>query len=292
MFNVIPHLDTPRSSTAHHAASPDQLVILAAGMGSRIRAGGADRPKPLVRVGGVPLLKRTVLTAYEAGVRRFVIILGYEAELIHSELSQDETLSALDIVWVRHERYQLNNGVSVLQARPHISGEFYLTMADHVLEPGLYHALGASALRGDLALAVDYKLKTIFDMDDATKVKVGARGEIAEIHKALSEFDAVDTGLFRCNERLFEALDQVYQATGNASLSEGVKQLAEEERAHVVDIGVAWWQDVDDIPTHAEAERQLRARSASRIQGAQRVAPAASSVISAQPAVALATASY
>ena len=54
------------------------LVILAAGMGSRIRESGQDKPKPLVQVGGLPLLKRTILTARKAGVEHFVVILGYD----------------------------------------------------------------------------------------------------------------------------------------------------------------------------------------------------------------------
>ena len=117
---------------------PSQLVVLAAGMGSRIRAGGVDLPKPLVSVGGLPLLKRTILTAQKAGVSRFVVILGFEAELIFQTLSQDSQLSSLDIEWVRHDRYDLKNGVSVLQAQPHVEGEFFLTMADHVVDPAIF----------------------------------------------------------------------------------------------------------------------------------------------------------
>lgn len=256
-------LTTPKNNLisslyqADHSA-PKQLVILAAGMGSRIRAGGVDSPKPLVDVGGMPLLKRAILTAARAGVERFVVILGYEADLVRGALEHDAELAAYEIEWVLHERYDLKNGVSVLQARPYISGEFYLTMADHVVEADLYRSLGAAPLRGDLALAVDYKLDDVFDMDDATKVCIGADDEILEITKELSSFDAVDTGVFRCSEGLFEALESVYQTEGDASLSQGVKRLAEAGRAHTVDVGEAWWQDVDDVSTRAEAERRLK----------------------------------
>ena len=234
-----------------------QLVILAAGMGSRIRAGGAESPKPLVDVGGLPLLKRSILTANRAGINRFVVILGYEAELIENSLQDDEQLASLDIEWVFHERYQLKNGVSVLQAKPYIDGEFYLTMADHVVEPDIYKALAAEPLKGDLALAVDYKLDDVFDMDDATKVKVGPEAEILEIDKALLDFDAVDTGVFRCSQGLFHALETVYDQDGDASLSQGVKKLADLGQAYTVDVGKAWWQDVDDLLTREEAERRL-----------------------------------
>jgi CDP-L-myo-inositol myo-inositolphosphotransferase len=233
------------------------LVILAAGMGSRIRVSGQDRPKPLVKVGGLPLLKRTILTARKAGVERFVVILGYERNLIRDALGDDADLASLNIDWVDHERFDLKNGVSVLQAQPYVDGEFFLTMADHVVDPKIYTYLNQAKLQGDLALAVDYKISDTFDMDDATKVKVGPNHQIAEIDKQLVDFDAIDTGVFRCTPRLFDALHVFFEETGDVSLSQGVKVLADQGKAHVVNIEEAWWQDVDDLSTRDEAERRL-----------------------------------
>jgi choline kinase/phosphatidylglycerophosphate synthase len=257
------HTSQPLSANA----APTQLVILAAGQGSRIRTGEQELPKPLVSVGGVPLLKRSILTAKKAGVTRFVVILGYEAARVRGALEGDAQLSDLNIVWVEHPRFDLSNGVSVLQARQHVVGEFYLTMADHVVEPAIYHALAARPLRGDLTLAIDYKLGDVFDMDDATKVKVGEGDTIAAISKTLEDFDAVDTGVFRCGEGLFRALQAEYDRRGDASLSDGVRALGAEGRAHVVDVGAAWWQDVDDLPTRAEAERRLFVSLTKKIDG-------------------------
>ena len=233
------------------------LVVLAAGMGSRIRVDGQDLPKPLVHVGGLPLLKRTLLTARKAGVEKFVVILGYEKEQIRQALVEDEILSSLQIDWVDHERFDLKNGVSVLQAQPYVEDEFFLTMADHVVDPAIYTHLNQAEFKGELALAVDYKIDHTFDMDDATKVKVGPDAQIEEIDKQLENFDAIDTGVFRCTPKLFDALNTFYQETGDVSLSQGVKVLADQGKAYVVDIHQAWWQDVDDLATRKEAERRL-----------------------------------
>ena len=236
------------------------LVILAAGKGTRIRADGETLPKPLLKVLGVPLLKRTILTAHNAGIQRFVVVLGYEAEQVRGALSQDRQLSDLKIEWISHELYDLSNGVSVLQARPMIEGEFLLTMADHVFEPAFYTDFLKKPLKGDVALAVDYKLDDIFDMNDATKVKVGDGSRILRIDKELTEYDAVDTGLFHCTPAIFDSLQAVLDETGDASLSMGVQRLADQNQAHVVDVGDNWWQDVDNLAMHAEAERRLVTR--------------------------------
>jgi CDP-L-myo-inositol myo-inositolphosphotransferase len=185
------------------------------------------------------------------------VVLGYEANLILDALKDDPQLEPIEVTWLHHEQYELNNGVSVLQAAPHVDGEFYLTMADHVLEPSLYHSLVKDPMYGDLTLAVDYKLAQVFDMDDATKVKVSAQNQITEIDKALTTFDAVDIGLFRCTPVLFDALQTHFDEHGNVSLSEGVKTLADHGRAYVTDVGEGWWQDVDNLETRTEAERRL-----------------------------------
>lgn len=234
-----------------------QAVILAAGLGSRIRGEAQPLPKPLVEVGGVSLLKRALLTARSEGIWRFVIILGCDGDLVRSAIADDADLSDLDFVWVYNDQYRLSNGVSVLKARPHIRGEFFLMMSDHLCDAAIYRRLQIEPAGEGLVLAVDYKLETIFDMDDATKVKVAPNGDIANIGKEIPEYDAVDTGVFRCSERLFEALAAVYDVKGDTSLSHGVQALCDRGTARVADVGDAWWQDVDTLDTRIHAERLL-----------------------------------
>ena len=245
----------------------EQAVILAAGLGSRIRSNEQPLPKPLVRVGGLTLIERTILTAKAGGVKKFVIVTGFAGELVQATVAGNPALSDLDITFVKNERYTLKNGVSVLCARPYIRGEFFLMMADHIVDRAIFQKLQREPARGGLVLAVDRKLDTIFDMDDATKVKIGDRESIAEIGKALTDFDAVDTGVFRCDPALFDALSSFYEQNGDASLSEGVQTLARAGKARVADIGDAWWQDVDDLPSRKIAEQVLFASLTKKSDG-------------------------
>lgn len=237
-----------------------QAVILAAGMGTRLRGETQPLPKPLVRVGGLTLLKRAILTAKKAGITRFVIVVGCDGDRVRAEMTGDPELSertGIELVFVENPDYRLSNGVSVLKAAPHIRGEFFLMMADHVVDPAIYRVLQGEPAREGLVLAVDRKLSTIFDMDDATKVVTGERDRIVRIGKQLTEFDAVDTGVFRCDPVLFDRLGAVFAARGDCSLSDGVQALAAEGRARVADVGAAWWQDVDTAPTIGHAEKLL-----------------------------------
>ena len=62
----------------------DKAVLLAAGRGTRMRELTADLPKPMIEVRGKPVLQRTVEGLREAGVREFLIIVGYRADVVQN----------------------------------------------------------------------------------------------------------------------------------------------------------------------------------------------------------------
>jgi NDP-sugar pyrophosphorylase family protein len=60
----------------------DKAVLLAAGRGTRMRELTADLPKPMIEVRGKPVLQHIVEGLRDAGVRRFLIIVGYRADAV------------------------------------------------------------------------------------------------------------------------------------------------------------------------------------------------------------------
>ncbi|HEV3409062.1 MAG TPA: hypothetical protein VG095_02120, partial [Chthoniobacterales bacterium] len=149
--------------------------------------------------------------------------------------------------------WQKQNGVSVLAAEDHAHAPFFLTMGDHLFEREILERLLADGDHAQANLAVDRNIASIFDLDDATKVATeGTR--IAAIGKELEEFDAIDTGVFLCPNELFVYLRRA-QVNGDCSLSDGIRLMGREGKARAVDIGDAWWQDVDTPAMLAQAER-------------------------------------
>jgi choline kinase len=131
-------------------------------------------------------------------------------------------------------------------------------MADHILDDKIMSMISAhKPPKGGATLCVDYKLDTIFDMDDATKVQ--SRGSyISLIGKQLKEFNCIDTGVFVGTGGLFDAIEKVYHEKKDASLSEGVQLLADENLMIALDIKDAFWQDVDNYEMLSHAEHLLR----------------------------------
>lgn len=233
-------------------------LILAAGMGSRLQPVTGSVPKPLLRIAGVPLLKRIILTAKKAGIERFVIVTGYAADQIHDTFDQDEQLAGL-IEWIHNEEWSQPNGGSVLCARPVLSGPFAMLMADHLFEEQtLARLLQQPPAEGECVLAVDKNIRDVYDIADATKVFV-EENQVREIDKTLFPYNAIDTGMFLCTTALFEALEACRGPEG-CSLSDGVRLLAKQGRMRAFDIEDAFWQDVDTPEMLAYAERVLLSR--------------------------------
>ena len=62
----------------------DKAVLLAAGRGTRMRELTADLPKPMIEVRGKPVLQHIVEGLRDAGVQRFLIIVGYHADAVRN----------------------------------------------------------------------------------------------------------------------------------------------------------------------------------------------------------------
>jgi len=62
----------------------DRAVVLAAGRGTRMRELTNDVPKPMIEVRGKPVLHHIVQGLRDAGVRKFLIIVGYHAEAVRN----------------------------------------------------------------------------------------------------------------------------------------------------------------------------------------------------------------
>jgi choline kinase len=220
-----------------------QAVILAAGMGTRLRA--VSPSKPLTMVAGQPLLHRILGNLRAAGVARPLVITGYRGD----EVAAVATAAGADTLHNPH--WNQPNGVSVLAAAPRLEASALLLMADHLASPGVY-ATVAAAGRPDagLVLGIDRRMGHPWaDESDVTRVAT-RQGRITAIGKTINTYDAHDCGVFLITPELTDALATL-PAPG---LSDGVRLLAAKGRAAVVDISAHDWIDIDDPRALALAE--------------------------------------
>lgn len=236
-------------------ADISDALILAAGSGSRLSSGTASTtPKPLVQIAGRPLISYTIDALVSAGVRRLHVVVGANSDALTAAL-HELMPPALEFHPIRNDRWQRQNGVSVLCAEGRMAAPFFLTMADHLFEVSILEKLLAEGDPESLNLAIDRKVDQIFDLDDAMKV-VTANDRVIAIGKQLSNYDAIDTGVFLAPLALFRHLRAAAQGDGDCSLADGVASMAQENAVRAIDIGDGWWQDVDTPGMLARAEEE------------------------------------
>ena len=148
--------------------------------------------------------------------------------------------------------WQKQNGISVLCAEGKVKEPFFLTMGDHLFDGSILNCVLEQGTTDELNLAVDRKIDAIFDLGDAMKVQTDDDRVVA-IGKNLATYDAIDTGIFLCPNEIFEYLRRA-RRDGDCSLADGVRLMAEERKVRAIDIGEAWWQDVDTFEMRARAE--------------------------------------
>jgi 1L-myo-inositol 1-phosphate cytidylyltransferase len=236
-----------------------EAVILMAGMGSRLSNGDKKRLKPLVPLLGRPVISYTLEALARAEIETVYALIGFEGRALRAGV-EPLVPPKIDIHWIDNPDWQLKNGISALAAAPHVSAPFLLTMADHVFDPGIVDLLLRKSEVDLLKVAIDRKLDSIFDLGDAMKVRMQGEQVIA-VGKELDDYNAIDTGLFLCPTEFFGYLEKS-KVNGDCSLADGVGAMAKEGLVRGIDIGDAWWQDIDTPEMLACAEKRLRSRRA------------------------------
>lgn len=234
------------------------VVILMAGTGSRLRASGEVLPKPLVPILGRPLISYIAEALENAGVGTLHAVVGGNSESLIASL-RPLIPAAMQLNPIPNPDWQKQNGLSVLCAAGHVTEPFLLMMGDHLFDPAILSLVLESGVSHCLNLAVDKKLETIFDIDDAMKVQTSGQ-HVVTLGKTLETYDAIDTGIFLCPNELFAYLRgaQSRSRGSDCSLADGVRLMASDGKVRAIDIGPAWWQDVDTPEMRAHAEENLR----------------------------------
>jgi dTDP-glucose pyrophosphorylase len=95
-LEVIDHIVGPESR-------PNPVVLMAGGLGTRLRPLTSDCPKPLLKVGGKPILETILDNLVSVGFDRFFISVNYKSEMIE-EYFGDGTRWGIDIQYLYEEK--------------------------------------------------------------------------------------------------------------------------------------------------------------------------------------------
>jgi N-acetyl-alpha-D-muramate 1-phosphate uridylyltransferase len=122
-------------------------MIMAAGLGTRMRPLTDDKPKPLVKVAGRTLIDHALDRLVAAGVTMAVVNVHYMSQMIMDHLAKRHDI---EIVFSEESDALLGTGGGVVKALPHFKNEpFFIMNSDTVWVEGIGHALDRMLARWD-----------------------------------------------------------------------------------------------------------------------------------------------
>jgi len=158
-----------------------KAIILAAGIGSRLRPMTNEKPKTLVRVNNKPMLGRIIDSLYENGIKDVVICTGFESSQIINYCKNN--YSFINFHFVENREYEdTNNMYSLFLAKEYLNDDIILMNADLVFDSEIIKGL---IKQEGTAVAVD-KGRYI---EESMKIIV-KDGIIKSISKKINEGDA------------------------------------------------------------------------------------------------------
>lgn len=236
-----------------------QVVLLAAGLGSRLGALTERLPKALITVGGETLLARAVKFAERLRPSEIVVVGGFGFAGVASEVEQLRPQVGATLHLVQNESFRDGNLISLLAARPHVHGDFLLMNVDHVYRPAVAERVAPPA--DEVTAFVDHD--RVLGADDM-KVERDAQGMVRSIAKTLTAFDCGYVGMTRVPAaalpRYWAAAETVLAEAGRAVHVERIlAHLATSPHPPVCrDISGIGWLEVDVRDERDLAETTIR----------------------------------
>jgi MurNAc alpha-1-phosphate uridylyltransferase len=128
----------------------ETAMLMAAGLGKRMRPLTATRPKPLVRVAGQALMDHALDRIEEAGIRRTIVNVHYLADAVEAHLRARAKQTGADYVISDERAKLLETGGGLVQALPLLGDKpFLCANSDNIWINGPVDSIKALARRWD-----------------------------------------------------------------------------------------------------------------------------------------------
>ena len=172
------------------ASVPDTAMVMAAGLGKRMRPLTATKPKPLIEVAGQPLLDHVLDRLRAAGVTKVVVNVHYLADSLQAHL--ERTADGLEVTISDERELLLETGGGLVKAQSMIASDPFLAInSDNLWIDGPADTLKLLASHWDgskmdsllllvpQARAMNHKGQGDFHMDRTGRLRRRARSRVA-----------------------------------------------------------------------------------------------------------------
>jgi choline kinase len=155
--------------------------------------------------------------------------------------------------------YDNGNATSLKTAQRFLKADepFLLMMSDHLIDKTIIEKALENPHRAPL-LCVDRKPRYFFKIEDSTKVLVDSTGFITDIGKGIPSWNAIDTGVFLLNGKIFQIIERLEteKAFSPLTLNHCMKRMiAAGNPLWACDVSGNLWLDIDTMEDLIFAEQ-------------------------------------
>lgn len=109
-----------------------KVVIMAGGKGTRISSVASDIPKPMLKIGGVPVLEREIRCLKEQGFDDFIITVSHLGHIIMNYFGDGSNLGVHIEYFI--EKRPLGNAGALFRLKDKLKEDFLLLNADAIFD--------------------------------------------------------------------------------------------------------------------------------------------------------------
>ena len=223
-----------------------KAVLLAAGRGTRMRDLTANAPKPMIKVRGKPILLHIVEGLQSAGMKDFLIIIGYHGEMVR-EYFGDGTCFGLRISYAI-QTVQDGTGRVVELAREFVGAEpFILHYGDILVDPQNYERLATLSPETEAIVTV----KGNEDVSKGGAVFVNERMEVTDVREKAKAGEPIsrwyNAGIYSFRPTIFDFTAKLQPSPrGEYELTDAIRALAQSgKKVQAIELE-GEWADVRD----------------------------------------------
>ena len=223
------------------------VVIMAGGMGSRLKELTHDTPKPMLKVGSRPLLETIVRSYADQGFRRFYVAVNYKAEQIEKHFGDGKALG-VEIKYLREQQRMGTAGaLSLLPERPELP--LIVTNADLLTKEDFGFMVDRHVESGaDATMAVRN-----FEMQVPFGVVRERDGSIETIEEKPVQSFVVSAGIYVLSPATLELVPGG-QFFDMPALFDALVRKGMRARCHHID---GYWLDIGRMPDYERANMEF-----------------------------------
>ncbi len=222
-----------------------KAVILAGGFGKRLKPLTDQKPKPMIEVCDVPIIEWQVRWLRKAGIRDFVLCVGYMKEHIFDHIGNGDKFDTK--VEYSIEEEPLGTGGALLNARDLLAGqESFLMLNGDILtelDPTKLQVKG----KHTIALVPLRSPFGIVEVDSNSLVK-------GFVEKPEIPDRWINAGVYHFTNEVFKYLPE----NGNVEMT-ALPALAREGKLHAIKYPKVFWRSIDSHKDIEEAAKEIQA---------------------------------